>query len=72
MKDAVDTKISYSLAYEEFDACIAVGLDLEKWQEGGYSKELKAQAMAWHRLKKLIRAHTDQALLDKAKRDRKK
>ena len=61
------------MAYAEFDACIAAGLDIAKWQSKiarayGYTKELKTQVMAWHRIDNLIAAHVEQAVTDKARK----
>lgn len=56
------------MAYAEMDACIAAGLDVEKWENGGYSKELRIRVIAWHRLNELIRSHTDQAIADKLRK----
>jgi len=68
LKDAVDPSITYEMAYAEFDACIAAGLDLWAWENNVYPKEFKVMVIAWHRLNRYIRSHTEQAIADKLKK----
>lgn len=53
--------IAYSSRFENFDACIRAGLDIERWQAGGYDRKLMAQVVAHSRLHSLIETHLDDA-----------
>ncbi len=68
IKNPVDTGIQFTFAFEEFEACIAAGLDLDKWNNGLYPTELKAQVIAWHRLHNMVDTHTKAAVADKSER----
>jgi len=49
------------MAYAEFEACVAAGLDLWAWENNVYPKRFKVLVMAWHRVHILISAHVEQA-----------
>lgn len=53
--------ISYANRFEEFEACIAAGLNINIWTSGGYDRGLMAQVVGWHRLRNMIDAHVDDA-----------
>jgi hypothetical protein len=53
--------ITYTARFESFDACVKAGLDLERWQAGGYERKLMAQVVAYNRLRGLIETHLDDA-----------
>jgi hypothetical protein len=53
--------VTYSRRFEEFDACIRAGLDIERWQKGEYDRDLMARVVAWHRLSGMIEAHVEDA-----------
>lgn len=58
------------MLYTEFSACIACGLDLEKWVNGGYDNTLKAYAIAYYKLKNAVEAHTQDASIAQMKHKR--
>lgn len=72
LRDKVHHGITFSLAFEEYEACVAAGLDLGKWESGEYEQPFKAKVVAWYRLHHLVRSHTSEAtdrhLARKAKR----
>ena len=43
--------------YSEYEACVGAGLDLEKWEYGGYSKQFKAGVVAWYVAHVLVEQH---------------
>lgn len=53
--------ITYTYRFEHFEACVAAGLDIERWMTGGYDRSLMAQVVAWHRLRNMIDAHVEDA-----------
>jgi hypothetical protein len=61
LSSGINTGISYSMRFAEFDAAIAAGLDLERWVDNSYPPYLKAMIVAWHNLKSLIDAHQNDA-----------
>lgn len=61
IKGSVNAGIQYSHKYSEFAACIAAGLDINIWQNLGYSLELKADLIAWWQLSGEIATHQQDA-----------
>lgn len=59
---AVNVGITYSPIFSEFEACVAAGLDLERWVNGEYERAFRAHVIAWHEGKHLIEAHTKAAV----------
>lgn len=57
------TNIRHKMLFEQFDACVAAGLDLEKWFFGmpSYPQELKEMVVAWYELKSAISLHVEDA-----------
>ena len=53
--------ITFSARYEQIDAAIAAGMDLERWVGNKYDRRLMADVVAWHRLHGMIEAHLDDA-----------
>lgn len=64
--------ITYSSRFEEWEACIAAGLDVEKWEDNEYTNRLKGYVIAWHRVHNMIESHVQDAGIDKANADMKK
>jgi hypothetical protein len=68
IKNPLKTNISYARTFEEFEACVAAGMDVERWEdmrpEVTYSRELKAKVIAWYRLRGMIEAHTGDAQIE--------
>ena len=67
LKGGIDTGIRYSSYFEGWQACIAAGLDIERWQLGGYERGLMASTVAWYRLSKAVEQHSEAAVAAKAK-----
>lgn len=67
VREAVETGISYSQRFAEWEACIAAGLDIERWEAGGYPIALKAAALAWHRGHVQVALHSQDAAAAKAR-----
>jgi len=63
----VSAGIEASLDYIGFDAAVAAGLDLEKWDAGGYPRHVMARVIAWHKLKGLVEMHSQDAAIRKPK-----
>ena len=53
--------ITYNQNFLEIEAAIAAGMDVERWERGGYPKWLKAKIVAWHSLHHLIQTHQSDA-----------
>lgn len=66
IKGGVDPKIDYSLAFEEWEAASAAGLDLYKWDNGEYPVKFQAKVIAWKRLHDLVHVHREVAAQEKA------
>lgn len=59
------------------DACIAAGMDVERWENPnpppeGYSRSLKAKVVAFHQLHQTVRAHTEDMAIEKSKKEMEK
>lgn len=61
IKGSVNAGIQYSLSFSEYSACIASGMDIERWENFGYTPELKAKAIAWWQLSGEIATHQQDA-----------
>jgi hypothetical protein len=61
LKDAINPGISYSMQYTEWEACVAAGLDLYRWEHRGYPKRFMAKVVAFHNLRNLVEAHVENA-----------
>lgn len=70
LRDAVDTGIQYNLYFETYEAVVAAGLDLERYERGGYDASFVARVVAWHRAHKMIEQHSEQAVAQHMKRKR--
>lgn len=67
--------ITYSGHFEEWEACVAARLDIERWETGlpkPYSRELKTGTVAWYRLRCLVDSHSKDAEVEKGKRNARK
>ena len=58
----MDTGISYSGMYSEWDACLGCGLDLWMWESNVYPKWFKVYVIAFHNMRTLISLHTEEAV----------
>jgi len=70
----VDTGISFSTGYGEWEAAIAAGAtleELEKWDRGLYPVGFKAKVVAWYGLHSLIELHSNDAVARKQAQDAK-
>lgn len=61
VKGAVNTGVSYSTAYEEWDAAVNANLDLWLWENSIYPYWFRVRVVAFHRLRMLIRSHEQDA-----------
>ena len=57
------------MQFTEWEACVAAGLDLHKWELNEYPHTFKAKVVAFNNLRKLVDAHVEDA---KAKASEKK
>lgn len=62
LRDAVDTGIRYSQYFEAYEAIVAAGLDLEKYEKGEYDHGFLARVIAWHRGHVMVRQHSEDAV----------
>ena len=62
------------MQYQEWEACLAAGLDLHNWEQNLYPHTFKAKVVAFSNLRKLVEAHVEdakaKALEKKSKRKR--
>ena len=76
IKNPLKTNITYSRAYEEIEACVAAGMDVERWDDPrpdkGYSRELKLKILAWNRLHGMVESHIGDTQVEKQKQERDK
>ena len=68
VKATIDPHITYSQKYIEFEACVEAGLKLDDWYYGRYSKEFKAQIVAFYNLRRLVSLHVEDAKSEDYKR----
>ena len=68
VRNAVDPHISYSRSFGEWEAAVAVGLDLWKWENNEYPRWFKARVLAFHKCRNLIELHSQDAVARKAKK----
>ncbi len=61
LKRGVNAGVKYGLHFAGIDACVAAGLDVWTWENGGYPTKFMERMMAWHRLKGLISVHIEDA-----------
>ena len=50
------------MKFLEYEACIAAGLDLEKWMNREYPREFMASVVAYHQLAQAVEAHKQDAV----------
>jgi len=74
IRDRIDSGISYSMRFAEFDAAIAAGATLDELQKlyyGGYPPKFMALVVVWHAMSSLINAHQQDAQNAAVRRQRK-
>jgi hypothetical protein len=49
------------MSFAEWEACVAVSLDLYKWETNVYPHTFKAKVVAYNNLRKLVDAHVEDA-----------
>ena len=64
-KSVVRAGIEYGMKFAEYEACIAAGLNLQRWTDGEYARWLMADVVAWHELHNLISVHQHDAAMGK-------
>lgn len=62
VRDSVDPGIQYGMSFAEWEAGVEAGVDMYKWETGGYPKWFKAKVLAWYRLHNLVKLHTEDAV----------
>jgi hypothetical protein len=62
VRGAISTGITYSQEFEGFEACVAAGLNIERWATGDYPIPFMAKIVAWYRLHNLIEIHKADAV----------
>ncbi len=75
LKNRINHGITFSGHFEEFEACVEAGLDLERWETGlpkPYSGMLKASVVAWYRLRGLVNSHVNDAIANKQRQEARK
>ena len=79
MRNRVRTGIEFgNWSFPLWDAAIAAGAtldELEKLDEGGYSRALQIKLLAWHEMSRLVSMHVEDArarATDKMERRRRK
>jgi hypothetical protein len=66
VRNTVNTGITYSMSFAEWQACIGCDLDLWAWESGVYPRWFKVRAMAYYNLTNLIELHTQDAVARKS------
>jgi len=72
VRGAVDPRISYSMSFKEWQACVGCRLDLWKWERGVYSNRFKERVIAFYGLSRQIETHIEDAKARAADRQRKR
>jgi hypothetical protein len=71
VRGAVDPDIQQSQSFAEWEAAVASGAtlnELEKLENGGYSKTFRAKMLAWHKLHKAVEMHSEAEAVKAAER----
>lgn len=61
----MDAGIKYSEQFQGYEACIAAGLDLWRWEQGLYTPQFRAKVMVWKDMHDLVEMHTNDAVAQK-------
>ena len=74
LRNPLNVNISFSTDFLGLEACIAAGLDVEKWDNlnpppEGYSRKLKARVIARYQLRDLIEAHIGDTQIQEQKKE---
>ncbi len=64
-KSVVRAGIEYGMKFAEYEACVAAGLDLQKWTDRAYQKWFMTDVVAWHELHNLVSVHQHDAAVGK-------
>lgn len=68
VKGAVRPGITYAASFAEWEAATAAGVDLWRWETGGYPPAFKARVLAWHLLHRLVDLHGESAAIEAARK----
>lgn len=76
-REATNPGIESSIAFTEWEAGTAAGLDMHEWESTyTYSRAFKARTIAWYRLHNLVKLHSEveahRAAEKRAKKGRRK
>ncbi len=72
LSNSFNPGIQYDQKYLEFSACVAAGLDLEKWYKNKYDNNLIALTIAWYQGNNYIKNNVEDAREKKAEQQRKR
>lgn len=67
LRNRLQHGISQSARFEQWEACIAAGLDIARWDAGEYDASLMARTVAWYRLHSAVSAHVQDAAVEHQK-----
>jgi hypothetical protein len=71
----VDTGISYSTGFGEWESAIAAGATLDelyKWESNKYPLWFKAKVVAWHNMHVMVELHSSDAVNKKQEAESKR
>ena len=71
LSQTIQTGIEMSPVLQEWEAAFAAGLDLYRWETGGYPPDFKAKTIAWFSRHQELELHRQDAVARAAKRKRK-
>lgn len=71
-REVVDPGISSSLSFASWEACVAAGLSLWKWEQGLYPRSFVARVLAWYKLHNLVKLHSEVEAAKAAKKKAKR
>lgn len=70
--NSLNVGITYGDSFRELNACVAAGLDYERWRSSGYAPHIMAEILAWYDLSRVIDAHIEDAKAQEAKKQQRK
>ncbi len=60
--------ITSAASYQDWEAAHGAGLDLHRWDTGGYAPVFMGKVLAWWRLHKLVELHSADAAIKKPRK----
>lgn len=68
VKGGVNPGISYGMEFAGYEAAVAAGLDLWKWESRQYSRDFMVKIVAWFNLHNLVSLHSEAAAQEAAEK----